>query len=174
MFSSSPTSPTIAASGWVHQVGVNPDGGVPKRATPEAFIAVEGVRGDRQRNLEHHGGPNRAVCLYSLERIEALRAEGHPIEPGSAGENLTVAGIDWDKVVPGMRLKIGESVELAVVSFTAPCKTIAGSFRNGEFVRVLQQRHPGFSRVYAKVLREGVVRLGDSVSLLSSSAQRAE
>jgi len=34
-------------------------------------------------------------------RIEALQNEGHPIAFGSTGENLTVSGIDWQRVVPG-------------------------------------------------------------------------
>lgn len=155
--------------GRVHQVNVSPDGGVPKRPVAEAYIAVGGVRGDCQRNLKHHGGPNRAVCLYSLERIELLRGEGHPIEPGSTGENLTVSGIEWSEVKPGVRLRIGNDVELEVLKYTEPCKTIAGSFKDGRIERVAQERNPGFSRVYARVLREGVARTGDIVTLLGGS-----
>lgn len=155
--------------GHVHQVNVSPDGGVPKRAVPEAYVATEGLRGDRQRDLKHHGGPNRAVCLYSLERIEALRSEGHPIEPGSIGENLTLSGVDWSEIVPGTRLGIGQNVRLEVLKYVEPCKTIVGSFAGGQIERVLQEMHAGFSRVYAKVLREGVVRPGDPVRLLAAS-----
>ena len=78
-------------SPYVHQVSLS-DGGVPKRAVPAAQVTVEGLTGDRQRNRKIHGGPDRAVCLYSLDVIEALRAEGHTIGPGSAGDNLTIAG----------------------------------------------------------------------------------
>ena len=113
-----------------------------------------------------HGGPGRALCLYSLEAIAALRAEGHPIEPGSTGENLTVAGIEWLAVCPGAKLKVGTEVELEVVKFTTPCRTIAGSFRDGGFARILEDQHPGWSRVYARVLAVGTIREGDSVSLL--------
>ena len=42
-----------------------------------------------------HGGPYRAVCLYAIEAIERLQAEGHPVEPGSVGDNLTTSGIEW-------------------------------------------------------------------------------
>jgi MOSC domain-containing protein YiiM len=69
-------------------------GGVPKLAAPEAFVSVDGVEGDRQRDERHHGGRDRAVSLFSLERILALRAQGHPIAPGTTGENVTVEGID--------------------------------------------------------------------------------
>ncbi len=78
--------------GSLHQISVS-DGGVPNRPVPEAKITVDGVSGDRQRSPKIHGGRDRAVCLFSLEVIEALRAEGHPIEPGCTGENVTLAGL---------------------------------------------------------------------------------
>ena len=105
----------------VHQVSLS-DGGVPKRAVPAAQVSVEGLTGDRQRNRKFHGGPDRAVCLYSLEIIEALRAEGHSIGPGSAGENLTIAGLDWARLKPGDRLNIGADLQLEVMSYTTPCR----------------------------------------------------
>ena len=68
-------------TGRVVRVNVNPDGGVPKFAVGQALVTTTGVAGDRQLDLKHHGGPTRAVSLFALERIEALRAEGHPIAP---------------------------------------------------------------------------------------------
>ena len=72
---------------YVHQINVS-DGGVPKLPVLEATVSNKGVDGDRQRNLKFHGGPDRAICVYSLELIEQLQEEGHPIDPGSSGENL--------------------------------------------------------------------------------------
>ena len=48
-----------------------------------------------------HGGPERAVSLFSLEVIRRLQDEGHPIYPGATGENLTVAGLDWAALAAG-------------------------------------------------------------------------
>ncbi len=70
-------------------------------------MSVDGVERDGHRHREHHGGLERAVCLYAMEAIETLRGEGHAISPGSLGENLTVAGLDWPSVVPGSRLRDG-------------------------------------------------------------------
>jgi MOSC domain-containing protein YiiM len=139
-------------------------GGVPKRPVAEARVGASGLAGDAQR-WEHHGGPLRAVCLWSLERIEALRAEGHAVEPGAAGENLTVAGIDWDRVGPGAVLRVGE-VRLRVTDYTKPCRKIAACFTGGDFDRIAQARHPGWSRVYASVLEGGTIRAGDPVELV--------
>jgi MOSC domain-containing protein YiiM len=146
----------------LHQINVS-DGGVPKRPVLETVVAKTGVEGDRQRNLKVHGGPNRAVCLFSLELLERLQDEGHPIDAGSSGENLTLAGLDWELIRPGVRLSVGPAVQLEVTSYTVPCSHNAPWFRDGDYHRISQKKNPGWSRVYAKVLREGVVKAGDEV-----------
>ena len=148
----------------IHQISVS-DGGVPKLSVPEARITVDGVAGDRQRNLGVHGGVDRAICLFSLEVIEALQAEGHSIKPGSSGENLTVAGLNWAQLKPGDRLRIGDAVRLEIVKYTEPCRFNAQWFRDVNFNRINQKKHPGWSRLYARVLAEGVVRSGDVVTV---------
>jgi MOSC domain-containing protein YiiM len=156
----------------VHSINLSA-GGVPKLPENEALITVDGLVGDRQRNRRYHGGPMRAVCLYSLERIALLREEGHPIEPGSVGENLTVTGLDWDHVVPGVRLSVG-AAELEITSFTKPCKTIRNSFVGSNVHRIAQDRFPGWSRVYAKVLKDAVVRVGDAVKVTREAGEKSD
>lgn len=144
-------------------------GGVPKRPVAAALLTVAGLAGDRQRNLKYHGGADRALCLYAVERIDALRWEGHPIAIGSTGENVTVGGLDWGLVVPGVRLALGDAARVEVMSFTRPCRTIAGSFLDGRTGRVSQRTHPGWSRVYARVLAGGTVHEGDPVALVDQA-----
>lgn len=144
-------------------------GGVPKRPVLEAVIATTGVEGDRQRNLKFHGGPDRALCLFSQDLIERLQDEGHSIEAGSSGENLTLAGLDWEKLKPGDQLQVGPDVRIEIMSYTVPCDLNARWFRDGDYKRVSQKKNPGWSRLYAKVLREGVVRPGDAVEILEKS-----
>jgi MOSC domain-containing protein YiiM len=154
------------STGRVVQLSVSA-GGVPKRAVKEARVGRLGLEGDAHRDHEHHGGPERAVCLFSLEAVEALAAEGHAIAPGAIGENVTMAGLDWDQVKPGTHLLLGNRVLLQVTRFTSPCFNIAPVFVGREFSRVSQKRHPGWSRVYARVLAEGTLRPGDDVRVLS-------
>lgn len=157
---------------YLHQISVS-DGGVPKLPVLEARITVDGVVGDRQRNREVHGGVEQAVCLFSLEVIEALQAEGHSIKPGSSGENLTIAGLAWARLKPGDRLRLGDAVLLEIASYTAPCKHNAQWFQGGDFSRISQKLHPGWSRMYARVLAEGVVRPGDKVVVEADHGSRA-
>jgi len=158
----------VSTVAWLFQINIS-NGGVPKRAVPTVMVHETGAEGDRQRNLKHHGGPDRALCVYSLERIIDLQHEGHPIFPGACGENLTLAGIEWQTFQPGMRLKVGETLELEMVSFTEPCRHIKDAFVDGVFTRILQDRHPGWSRLYAKVLRPGVISIGDPVEIVRGS-----
>jgi MOSC domain-containing protein YiiM len=140
------------------------DGGLPKLPVAEGRVTKAGLAGDRQRDLRYHGGPDRAVCLYSLERIEALRAEGHPIAAGLAGENLTVAGVPWDEMVPGRTVRAGSAL-LELTRYAHPCVNLTPYFTGGGFVRISHKVNPGWARLYARVLEEGTVRPGDSVEV---------
>jgi len=149
--------------GRVASINVS-DGGVPKARVPAARLSPSGLEGDRQRDLRYHGGPERAVSLFSLEVIEALRREGHPIDVGTTGENLTLAGLDWGAVRPGVELEVGPA-RLCITSYAAPCTNIEGSFLEGAFKRIAEKLYPGESRVYARVLSGGTLRVGDPVRL---------
>jgi MOSC domain-containing protein YiiM len=153
-------------TGVVASINVS-SGGVPKKSINVAQVSHLGLLTDAQNDTKNHGGPERAVCVYSLERIKALQGEGHPIQAGTAGENVTLEGIDWDLVVPGTRIRLGKQVLLEVASFTSPCKTIRESFIDGRFNRISQQLHPGWSRVYARVLAEGEIQCGDTAEVSS-------
>jgi MOSC domain-containing protein YiiM len=154
-----------AATAAVASINVS-GGGVPKQRVTGARVSRSGLENDAQDDKVHHGGPERAVCLFSLEKVRALQQEGHPIQIGSVGENLTVEGLDWDSIMPGVKLRVGSQVELEVTSFTSPCKTIRRSFTDGKFARISQKVHPGWSRVYARVIAEGEVRIGDRVEII--------
>lgn len=145
------------------------DGGVPKRPVREARLTPTGLECDRQAHPKIHGGPERALCLYALEHITGLQDEGHPIYPGSIGENVTVVGLDWQTLQPGSRLALGDEVVIEITSYAGPCPTIAGSFMGGKFKRISQKIHPGESRLYARVIRTGLLAVGQTVRVLNGA-----
>ena len=130
----------------------------------EAEVGVLGMTDDKQNDTKHHGGADKALCLYSLEAILALQREGHPIYPGSTGENVTITGLDWAALKPGDRLHLGD-VLVEITDNTTPCKKIAASFRDGEFTRIGQKVHPGWARLYVRVIEGGTLRVGQSVQV---------
>ncbi len=153
----------VPARGRVTQLSSSA-GGVPKQPIDEAAITPSGVGGDSQNDRKHHGRPCQAVCLYSEDVLAALRAEGHVIEAGFAGENITVGGIDWNSLRPGSRLTVGP-ISMLVSAHAIPCAKNAAWFADGYFNRMLHSRHPGWSRLYAIPLDSGTVRPGDPVTV---------
>jgi len=151
----------------ISQINVSA-GGVPKLPVASAKVTELGLEGDAHREPEHHGGPERALCLFPLEQIRALQAEGHTVLPGSMGENVTVEGIDWARVTPGARFELGDQVLIEVTRYPSPCFNLKPYFLGGDFSRVSQKKHPGWSRVYARVLKTGAIKQGDPVRLIAA------
>lgn len=138
-------------------------GGVPKHPIEEATIGWGGIEGDRQAARVHHGRPWQALCLWSTEVIDGLNAGCHELFPGAAGENLTLTGLPWERVVPGAQLQVGD-VRCELTAWALPCKKNARWFADGDF-DAMHHRHGPVSRIYATVLEPGTVRPGDPVVL---------
>ena len=155
--------PDFTTQGVLHSINIS-NGGVPKLPTWSAEITTIGLLGDKQRNQKLHGGPLKAVCLFSWEIITALQNQGHSLQAGSLGENLTIKGLAWELAIPGKQLHIGD-VTLKIESFAPPCKTIAHFFINKNYHPISPEHQPGHCRVYASVVKTGSVYLGDKVLL---------
>ena len=138
--------------------------GLPKTSVTEAIIGAGGLEGDRQTNRRNHGRPWQAVCLYSADLIDELQTEGHAIVAGSAGENVTLRGVDWTRMRGGLTIEIGD-VRLLTSSPAAPCHKIGDNFTDRDWLRIGHDERPGWSRWYASVLAGGMIRPGDRVSV---------
>lgn len=152
-------------TGRIFQLNVSP-GGVPKRAVGSTDLTEMGLEGDSVAHPRVHGGPTRALCLYSLERILALQEEGGTLFPGALGENVTLVGLDWDKVVPGARLALGDTV-VEITKYAEPCATTS-PYVCDDRDRFQQEARPGWSRVYARVLTPGRLVSGMPARLLDT------
>jgi len=134
-------------------------GGMPKRPIAEAMVCAEGVAGDRHRNLKYHGGPERAICLYSEEWYDWLREQGIDVSAGCVGENFTTRGIDLASLKVGDRLRVGACV-IELTMTRTPCRNLAQWDKR--LMRLMGDR-PGWK---AKVIMEGPVRPGDTIERL--------
>ena len=160
-----PQQPTVALTGTVEQLNAS-GGGVPKTAIDRAVIGTRGVEGDVQKARVHHGRPWQALCLWSADVIAALQDEGHPIQAGSAGENITLSGIDWTQLRGGMRFRIGTGDDAVACQLSlpaVPCSKNSAWFRDGNIDRMDHDLHPGSSRWYASVIETGVISPGDPI-----------
>lgn len=124
------------------------------------LVGAEGVAGDEIGNRTHHGGPDQAVYLYSVEDLDRWAGElGRPLPPGSFGENLTLDRW-WPDPRVGDRVRIGD-VLLELTFPRIPCATFASHVGDPGFVkRFGRGGNPG---CYARVLEPGHVAPGDPV-----------
>lgn len=162
---------TVGTLGQVYQLGRS-GGGVPNFSFPELEVTAEGVVGDGFNHPKVHGGPDQALCLWALEVLATLRAEGHPIGPGAAGENVTISGLDWGQILPGKTLRIG-AILVEITKPVTPCAANADWFINRSIARMSHTKHPGSARMYARVLEPGTIRVGDRVKLVNGGGPSA-
>jgi MOSC domain-containing protein YiiM len=147
------------------QLNVSP-GGMPKLPIARAMVTTAGVDGDHQRNRKYHGGPNRAVCIYSEELYEWLRDQGVNVSNGQLGENFTTHGIDLQKLDKGDRLKVGDHCVIEITNVRTPCSSLK------KWDVDLPELIIGRSGWVAKVISEGEVAQGDSIEILPQLAAR--
>ena len=124
------------------------------------------VEGDRQSDLEVHGGADKAVYVYPAEHYAFWRTElpGVDLSWGAFGENFTTEGLLEDAVHIGDRFKIG-SAEFAVTQPRMPCYKLAIRFGRPDMVkRFLRSGRTGF---YLAVTREGEVTAGVAVASIA-------
>ena len=147
--------------GVLAQLNVSP-GGMPKRPVLFARVTAGGVEGDRQRNLKYHGGPDRAVCLYSEELYDELRDAGIDLSAGSVGENFTTRGLDLRRLAKGDRLRVGADCEIELTDVRVPCRQL--KMWDPELPELIVGR----SGWVARVLRAGVVKPGDEIEVIAA------
>ena len=159
-------------TGAILQINISP-GGVPKRPIPEAIVTTEGIRGDSWAHPDIHGGPNQALLLITSEGIDELVAQGFPLFPGALGENLTTRGLDRRQFRAGQRFRSGD-VFFEITKRRSPCATLnvyGAGIQQAIFDLQMKANDPtsprwGLSGFYARVLRAGIIRPGDPISLV--------
>ena len=124
-----------------------------KRVSEANAIEQRGFDGDR--HAMRKSGGKRQLLLLDSKSLELLR-----VEPGQLKENVVVTGLPLEDLPPGQRLQLGAEL---VVELTGPCVPC----------NKLEQLRPGLLAEswgkrgqLAMVLKGGVVREGDKVSLL--------
>lgn len=124
-----------------------------------------GVEGDRQANPSVHGGPEKAAYAYAIEDYRWWESElGRELEPGTFGENLTLAGIDVSGALVGERWRIGDAV-VEVSEPRQPCSKLGRRMEDPRFVkRFARALRPG---AYLRIVEEGTIAAGEAVEILA-------
>src|SRR2546421_881394 len=129
------------------------------------------IDGDRQGDLDGHGGEHRAVCIYQIESYRYWQSQlgRDDLVFGQFGENFTVDGLSDREVCIGDRYRIGN----ALFEVTQPRVTCyrVGIRMNEPRMAALLTGHgrPGF---YFRVREEGAVQPGDDIVKVTTGAGR--
>lgn len=129
--------------------------------TGPVMVDAYGIVGDAICNGDHHGGEEQAIYIEGAETLDWWAEEfGHPLEPGTFGENLVISGIDNRGIAVGDRFIAGDVV-LEVTSTRIPCATFAAKMGDPKFPR--RYMKAGRAGAYARVLVGGMLEAGQVV-----------
>ncbi len=130
----------------------------------EVEVGQLGIEGDRQADLQVHGGYDKAVYAYSHSHYshwsEIMKKSYE--EFGLVGENLTIDNFDERDVFIGDEYKIGTTL-LQVSQPRIPCYKIGIKMNSREFPKLFSQS--GLLGSYMRVIDAGKMKIGDSVEL---------
>jgi MOSC domain-containing protein YiiM len=131
--------------------------GTPKEPCGEGlFLADYGMENDA------HAAPGiaRQVSLLAEVSIDKMRGLGLELKPGDFAENLTVAGMELCTLPVGTKLRVGREALLQISQIGKACHKGCAIF---QAVGACVMPREG---VFARVLREGRIRTGDSIEIL--------
>ncbi|WP_248924220.1 MOSC domain-containing protein [Paenibacillus hamazuiensis] len=124
-------------------------------ASESLFLSRFNFEGDGQADLVHHGGKEKAVCVYPYEHYPYWEKElQRTLEYGAFGENLTIRGLLETDVCIGDVFQLGEAV-VQVSQPRQPCYKL--SVKYGAPDMPLKVQETGRTGFYFRVLKEGVV-----------------
>ena len=146
--------------------------GIFKSSIPgPVWVRKFNIEGDGQGDLDVHGGEDKAVYAYSADIYDWWKRELGVAELpyGAFGENLTIAGLDENRLCVGDVLALGDC-RLQVVEPRFPCFTLGVKFRDMEIIKTfLRSGRPG---IYFRVLQEGMISAGDKAAVAQADPER--
>lgn len=130
----------------------------------EVFLDETNLDGDQQADLRHHGGPDKAVCVYPVEHYpywgEELALE---LGPAAFGENFTIEGLTESEACIGDVYEVGEAT-VQITQPRSPCWKLARRWRVPDLA--IQFEQTGYTGWYLRVLETGAVAPGQRMRLV--------
>ncbi len=151
----------LSLKGTVRAICISDRRGIEKHSIEEAHLLPDfGIEGDA-----HAGKWHRQVSLLSYDKVRDFNERGANVIDGAFGENLVVEGLDFRSLPVGTRLYAG-SAELEMTQIGKECHSHCAIYkRMGECIMPTQG-------VFARVLKEGVIRPGDAMEAVLPAADR--
>jgi len=147
----------------IFQINISEKGGKPKLPIVDGFVTTNGIQGDKQARPDKHGGVDKALSLFSLEKSLEIQKAGIAMFVGGMGENFSIAEMDWQTIEVGDKFLIGDELQIEITADSGPCKLIAQYYHENNNHDIDEATFNGWKRFYAKVIEEGYIRTGDGI-----------
>jgi MOSC domain-containing protein YiiM len=137
---------------------------IDKAVVKSAYLEKEGFLGNDVGDLKHHGGLDRAVCVYPDEHYAFWEEEfGSALPASPFGENLTVTNMLESDVCIGDIYQVGEAV-IQVTQGRMPCVTINKQTKKQQLLK--RMIDTGYTGYLCRVIESGVVTDDADIKLL--------
>lgn len=122
-----------------------------------------------EQEYKDHGGPDKAVCLYSKSNYAMWQDVIQPL-PDSAliGENITVYAIDETELFFGDQYRLGEAI-IEVSEIREPCWKLQSKYGYSQLVKDMSKS--GKTGCYFRVIKEGFVSPNSNLSLVQHAPE---
>jgi MOSC domain-containing protein YiiM len=140
-----------------------------KPVSGPVLLTKKGLAGDGVGDRKHHGGFDKAVCVYGLDHYAFWeKTLGTRMPAAAFGENFSVIGLKEEEIRIGDVFKAGSAM-VQVSQPRQPCGTLAARYGRADFVKlVVDSGRTGF---YFRVLEEGKVKAGDLLDLVEQDSR---
>jgi MOSC domain-containing protein YiiM len=141
-------------------------------------VSISDRKGEKKHNIDqarlkmdhgleqdaHAGDWHRQVSLLDMQSIARIREKGLDVDPGNFAENITTDGIRLWELPIGTHLQLGGQVVVEVTQIGKECHNRCAIFHQvGDCVMPREG-------IFAKVLQEGTIRPGDTITVLDGKA----
>ena len=145
------------------------DSAFDKSSVSSALLDVTGFKGDEQADLKHHGGRDKAICVYSIHHSSLFENSlGKALPVPAFGENFTVDLAEEREICVGDVFQCGE-VKLQVSQPRQPCFKAGAFHENNAVIKIMTDNSAtGF---YFRVLSKGEVNENDVFERVESDGK---
>ncbi|CCW06969.1 MULTISPECIES: MOSC domain-containing protein [Bacillus] len=151
----------VTYGGKVIHTGINK-----KQVKEPVYLSFVKFNGDGQADLVHHGGVDKAVCVYTGDHYPYWEKElNQDLVYGAFGENITVSGMHEEDVCIGDTFELGQAI-VQVTQPRQPCFKLAKKYNIPKLPLYFQET--GYTGFYFRVLKEGWVSSVDTLKKLQS------
>lgn len=131
-------------------------------------LKADGLVGDKQADLKHHGGLEKALHHYAFDHYKTWRSEYPQLEqhlrtPGAFGENISTSGLTEKDICVGDTFSLGSSV-IQVSQGRQPCWKLGVRFGMKRMPLLVQRT--GRLGWYYRVLEPGVIETSQTMELV--------